>query len=86
MVWRALDEIHSPEHILLIAPPVGHMEFAPRQPPCPIDVFVGDADEFVDLARLGSWPGVRSHIIAGADHFFTGKWDELRTSIDASLS
>ncbi len=86
MVWRALDEIHSPEHILLNAPPVGHMEFAPRQPPCPIDVFVGDADEFVDLARLGSWAGVRSHIIAGADHFFTGKWDELRASINASLS
>ncbi len=85
LVWRALDEVHPPERVLLIAPPVGHMEFANRPLPCPVDVFAGDADEFVDQAVLNAWAKVRCHIVAGADHFFTGRWDELRASIEASL-
>ena len=61
------------------------MEFASRQLSCPVDVFVGDNDEFVDQAVLGAWAEVRSHIIPGADHFFMGRSDQLRTSIEASL-
>ena len=85
MVWRALDEVHPLERVLLIAPPVGHMEFTPRELSCPVEVFVGDADSFVDLGALNSWAGVRSHIIPGADHFFASHTNELRASIDATL-
>ncbi|MCZ6854500.1 MAG: alpha/beta fold hydrolase [Gammaproteobacteria bacterium] len=86
MVWRALDDVLPIERVLLIAPPIGHMEFTPREFPYAIDVFAGDADDFVDQTALAAWTGIRNHIIAGADHFFSSHWDALQLSIEESLN
>jgi alpha/beta superfamily hydrolase len=85
MIWRALDSLDTPQRVVLVAPPVGLMEFAPRELGCPVDVFVGDVDEFVDARALAAWEGVRIHTIPGADHFFAGKWKALEAEIEAAV-
>jgi len=85
MVWEALPRLDPPQHVLLVAPPVGLMRFESRQLGCPVDVFVGDADQYVDQQALAAWQGVRAHVIAGADHFFGGRWDALEKAIGGVL-
>jgi alpha/beta superfamily hydrolase len=77
MAWQALDKLDPPQRVVLIAPPVGMMDFPARELECPVDVVVGDADQYVDPDALAAWSGVTAHIIAGADHFFSGKAQEL---------
>ena len=69
VVWRCLDAAR-PERVLLIAPPVGLMDFSARTPSAPVDVFSGDDDDYVDLAALASLEGAVTHVIEGANHFF----------------
>lgn len=85
MIWRALDKLTAPERVLLVAPPVGAMDFAARELDCPVDIFVGDADQYVSLEALEAWHGIRAHVIGGADHFFGGKWKELEAAIEKVL-
>ena len=73
MAWHALDRIKEPEHILLIAPPVGFMTLPERSPTCPVDVIAGDSDQFVDAGALAAWDGITAHTLTGADHFFSGQ-------------
>ena len=83
MLWQALAQVDTPERALLIAPPVGVMEFKPRKLDCSVEVFVGDADQFMNPQALAAWDGIRAHTIAGADHFFAGKWKELEAALAA---
>lgn len=85
MIWQALEKLDTPQRVLLIAPPVGVMEFATRELDCPVDVFVGDGDGYVSLSALEAWHGISAHVIGGADHFFGGRWDELAGEIASVL-
>ncbi|MCZ6710176.1 MAG: alpha/beta fold hydrolase [Gammaproteobacteria bacterium] len=85
MVWQALDKLDTPERVLLVAPPVGVMEFNARELDCPVEVFVGDQDQYVEQRALDEWRGVRAHVIGGADHFFSGRWEALDAALNAAL-
>ena len=85
MVWQALEKLDTPERVLLVAPPIGVMDFKARELDCPVDVFVGDQDQYVQQRALDEWRGVRAHVIDGADHFFSGKWEALDAAISAVL-
>ncbi len=71
--------------MILIAPPVGMMPFAPQPVAFRLDVFAGDADQFVDADALEVLGDAGIHIIPGADHFFSGRWSELATGIEDAL-
>ena len=83
VVWRSLDSAGELAGVLLIAPPVGMMDFSAR-PTAPVSVTViaGDADDYVDIAELGRWgrartPPARIDVIDGADHFFSGAYPKV---------
>ena len=46
-------------------------------PACPVAAVAGDRDQFVDTAAFSSWSDVDTHLVAGADHFFSGRHDVL---------
>jgi alpha/beta superfamily hydrolase len=73
------------ERILLVAPPVGNLPVPQPDGSKTTDVFVGDADPFVDHSQLAEWTSARLHILPGADHFFGGQWQALEASIGAVL-
>ena len=50
-----------------------------------VDAIAGDADDFVDAEKLAGWLGANAHIIAGADHFFSARHDELAAALRAVL-
>ena len=81
VVWRARSRIAEARRIVLIAPPVGAMEFSPPNDAeaARVTVVAGDRDAFVDLDTLRAWSGGRCDIrtVDGADHFFGGRWDAL---------
>jgi alpha/beta superfamily hydrolase len=89
MIWQALEKLDTPDRVLLIAPPVAppfaKTDFASQETNCPVDVFAGDADQYVDPEALAAWQGISAHVIDGADHFFSGKWDSLEAEIAAVL-
>ena len=85
MVWRTMSVI-APARVLLVAPPVGLMEFAEQAITVPVDIFTGDRDDYVAVDKLSSLSGAHVHTIAGADHFFMGYHDQLRQSIRDALS
>ncbi|MGE0622291.1 MAG: alpha/beta hydrolase [Pseudomonadales bacterium] len=73
------------ERALLVAPPVGRLAVAEPDGRIPVDVFAGDADDFVDTTVLAGWRHARIHLIPGADHFFSGAWSTLEDEIRAAL-
>lgn len=81
VAWRSLGRGLDAERLLLVAPPLGHMDFSAGAAGIPVDVFAGDADEFVDQQALAAWEGVRAHTLAGADHFFMGQLNALAADI-----
>ena len=85
VVWQAAAAI-DPERLLLIAPPVGLMQFSEQSLNGTIDVFAGDRDDYVDFAQLSTLTGARVHRLSGADHFFMGYHDQLREQITAVIS
>ena len=57
-----------------------------RQPSCPWLVVQGDEDELVDVEETIDWinklePGPELVVMAGAEHFFHGRLNELREMI-----
>jgi alpha/beta superfamily hydrolase len=87
-VCRLLEQRDPPqvERVLLVAPPVGNLPVPEPGDRIPTDVFAGDADAFIDQSALAAWSHARVHVIAGADHFFGGRWEALAEKIRASLS
>lgn len=82
MVWRALASA-QPARAILIAPPVGMMDFSGTHQGLAIDAIAGDRDDFVDISQLNALDGVSGHIIEGADHFFSGHHGQLSEAISA---
>ena len=83
MVWRALQSAPSiqPGRAILIAPPVGMLDFSGAPPNLSIDAVAGDRDDFVDSAKLQALDGVAANIIPGADHFFSGYHAQLAQAL-----
>lgn len=75
----------SASHAFLIAPPVGNLTTVEPDGSIPVDVFVGDQDAFIDHSMLAQWGKARIHLLSGADHFFGGAGDSLRSAIDETL-
>ena len=72
---------------MLIAPPVGMMEFTGVVPEgCDLSVVAGSADDFVDQSKLAAWPDANITVIEGADHFFSGYHDQLTQAIDTVIA
>ncbi len=86
VVCQALPRAPKPHRLLLVAPPTAAMEMNLEAPPCPLDVFAGDGDEFVDHNALSGWPEARTHLIPGADHFFSGTAESLLAAIRRAIS
>lgn len=85
VTWQALARGLTAERALLIAPPVGPMPFEAHPTSIPVDVVIGDADEFADPEALAGWSGVRCHTIAGADHFFGSRLSDLAARLRGLL-
>ena len=73
------------DRALLVAPPVGRLAVAEPDGRVAVDVFAGDADAFVDTSVLSGWSRVRSHLIRGADHFFSGAGSDLEAALAGVL-
>lgn len=81
IVCQALPQASQPARLLLVAPPTAAMDMRLQAPPCPLDVFAGDSDQFVDCGALNRWPGTKVHLIPGADHFFSATAASLLEAI-----
>ena len=81
VVWRAASRVPEARRIVLIAPPVGAMDFAPPDDAlgAQVTIVAGTEDPFVDLAAVRQWSAGRCEVrtVDGADHFFAGHWDAL---------
>lgn len=81
MVWQTLQRA-APARTILIAPPLGVMAFGDvADSNGEVFALAGDQDQFVDAQQFTNWRGVNSHLIAGADHFFSGAFAELQTQL-----
>ena len=85
IVWKGLARGLDAERVLLVAPPIGAMQFSEFAAACPVDVFAGDADQFIDTAALTAWRGIQLHRLSGADHFFSGQQHLLQARISDTL-
>ena len=57
-----------------------------KQPECPWLVIQGDEDELVEIDETITWfndllPGPELLVVAGAEHFFHGRLNDLRTAV-----
>jgi hypothetical protein len=92
VAWRALGRAGALAGVVLIAPPIGLMDFgAATNVSAPLYVIAGDRDDYVDPAQLSRWardatPAAALDIVAGADHFFSGGHAELARALDRVLS
>ena len=73
--------------LISVAPAIyrftGHLEGQPR---CPWLIIQGDEDELVDVEETIEWvnslePGPELIVMPGAEHFFHGRLNDLRTAI-----
>jgi len=82
MALRALAS-QQPKRSLLIAPPNKAMQIPELATGLSADVsaIAGDQDSYVDAEGLKQSFSIKTHLIAGADHFFSGQHDQLANAI-----
>ena len=85
IVFRSLEQL-SPDFALLIAPPIGMMEFPEGVDTANVHAIAGDRDDFVDIEELNQRFGARAHVLSGADHFFGGYYGPLRDAVAQAIS
>ncbi|MCR9260510.1 MAG: hypothetical protein NXH95_12350 [Pseudomonadaceae bacterium] len=83
MTLRALAS-RQPQRSLLIAPPNSAMQIPQLTFPPGTDVsaIAGERDSYVDAEGLAQGFDIKTRLIAGADHFFSGQHDELARVIE----
>lgn len=82
VTWRALAQA-EPQRAILIAPPVGMMDFSGNPPLATrVSAVAGDQDDFVDAQAFKTWLGDDAYVISGADHFFSGAPQALSDCLD----
>lgn len=84
--WAALQAAANgtpAERIVAIAPPLAFLDWSfLTAVTAPIAVVVGDRDQFCTAAHLATLPDqVRVRTIAAADHFFSGREDEVAAAV-----
>ena len=78
--------------LIMIAPPVKRFEFGSATlPSMPWVVIQGDTDDVVECADVQAWVASlsrppRLQIIAGAEHFFHGRLNDLKAAVQACLT
>ena len=72
----------KPEKVLLVAPPIKHMEFKQHGLGNVVSVVAGDQDEYIDVQKLEGLEVKSLSILQGSDHFFTGQNAELSSAVD----
>jgi len=80
---RAAADGCPARRIVAIAPPLAFLDWTFLTTlATPVDVLVGDQDQFCDRARLATLPErVTVRTIARADHFFAGREDEVAAAV-----
>ncbi len=76
--------------LITVAPAITHPGAAPLRPACPWLLVAGDADDLVDFGQLRAWaaafqPPPTLRVLAGGDHFFHGRLQELRAAVSEHL-
>ena len=77
----------APRRLVTVAPPVGRIIVDPiPRPDCPWLVVQGDQDALVDVELVRRWvagytPPPELAVLAGAEHFFHGRLNELRATV-----
>lgn len=86
VVWSTLT-LAEPDQVLLIAPPMAVMDFGaiPEALTKRISAVCGDQDDYADPAKLSALLNARAEVITGADHFFSGRHDELAAAVKRLL-
>lgn len=91
MAWGAAQR-QPGEGLILIAPPVGLMDFEGALPAgIQLHVLHGDCDDFAAVASVEGWacalqPPASVHVLDGADHFFRGQDRVLSEAITTLLA
>ncbi len=91
IVWRAMDTLQDAAGVLLVAPPVARMDFSSNpNSAAVVKVLAGYNDDFTDAADLDRWvrratQDISVELIAGADHFFSGRYGELTGAAERAL-
>lgn len=86
VVMRAAQRAH-PTRVVCVAPPVERPEASAVAPPaCPWLIVQGDADEIVDHRQVAAFaarcsPAPTLRVLAGVDHFFHGRLQELQATV-----
>lgn len=92
VVWRAIERAGDLAGVVLVAPPVGMMDFGARpDSKATVTLIAGDEDDYVDAADLRRWAAeaadsARVEIIAGADHFFSGGYSHLTDAAERAFA
>jgi alpha/beta superfamily hydrolase len=76
--------------LITVAPAVTQLGAAPLRPACPWLLVAGDADDLVDFGQLRVWaaacqPPPTLRVLAGGDHFFHGRLQDLRAAVSEHL-
>lgn len=82
IAWRGHARLHV-ERLILVAPPTAMPRLEDTAlPATTVTVVAGDADPHGALPAFEcAGLGLAVRAIAGADHFFAGKWDELAAAL-----
>ncbi len=84
IVWQSLDNLEA-QRAILIAPPIGAMNFPQISSETKVDAFAGVRDDFVKQDAANELLGEHMHWIEGADHFFQGHHETLADKVAAIL-
>jgi alpha/beta superfamily hydrolase len=76
--------------LITVAPAITSLGAAPLRPACPWLLVMGDADDLVDCGQVRTWaaafqPPPTLRVLAGGDHFFHGRLQELRAAVSEHL-
>jgi alpha/beta superfamily hydrolase len=85
---RAAADGCPARRIVAIGPPLAFLDWSFLDVlAAPVDVVVGDRDQFCDAGRLGQLPArIGRRIIRGADHFFGGREVEVVAAVADCLA
>lgn len=87
VAWRAITSGLASQHLLLIAPPMGMMDFS-GDADIATTIVIGSMDTFADMETIRSWRPTHTSVseLNGADHFFGGAQQDLAATLASKLA
>ncbi len=83
---RAACDIGGVSRVVAIAPPLGFFDWSfAGSLPAPLAVIVGDRDQYCPRERLVLLGSAELTILAGADHFLSGREGEVAAAVRTKL-